>query len=208
MSTTAVALIVVGAVALAHRTPWLPNELATLGPIGLAWWPMPAALVLAAMLVWRKINGLIEQRRRHQLAEDDVIVLGDLSLLGLSAGLGLGESLRLASESLSATVEAEVDAALRRSRLVGLSGSLAAASGHCARLFQLSARAVATGAPVSGAIDAFVDDATSRQRERSLTAARRMPVKLLFPLTLLILPGFMVLTVGPALLGSLQRLST
>jgi hypothetical protein len=31
-------------------------------------------------------------------------------------------------------------------------------------------------------------------------------VKLLFPLSLLILPGFLLLTVGPALLGGLQRL--
>jgi pilus assembly protein TadC len=31
-------------------------------------------------------------------------------------------------------------------------------------------------------------------------------VKLLFPLALLILPGFLILTIGPALLGSLERL--
>jgi hypothetical protein len=33
-----------------------------------------------------------------------------------------------------------------------------------------------------------------------------LPVKLLFPLALLILPGFLLLTVGPALLTGLNRL--
>ena len=40
-----------------------------------------------------------------------------------------------------------------------------------------------------------------------ITVARRLPVRLLLPLALLILPGFVVLAVGPAVLQALARLA-
>ena len=39
-----------------------------------------------------------------------------------------------------------------------------------------------------------------------MAAARRLPVRLLVPVALLMLPGFVVLTAGPALLGAAERL--
>jgi hypothetical protein len=38
--------------------------------------------------------------------------------------------------------------------------------------------------------------------------ARRLPVRLLLPLALLILPGFVLLAVGPAVLQGLARLGS
>ena len=63
-----------------------------------------------------------------------------------------------------------------------------------------------TGAPVAAAVRAYVAEQRDADRARALAAARRLPVQLLFPLTLLVLPGFMVLTIGPALLAALERL--
>ena len=44
---------------------------------------------------------------------------------------------------------------------------------------------------------------TERERER----LARLPVKLLFPLSLLILPGFVLLVVGPSIVSGLSRVS-
>ena len=39
-----------------------------------------------------------------------------------------------------------------------------------------------------------------------MTEAKRLPVRMLLPLALLILPGFVLALIGPALAGSLARL--
>ncbi len=69
------------------------------------------------------------------------------------------------------------------------------------------ATAVETGAPVRGALESLVEERLAVERNEGLIRARKLPVKLLFPLALLILPGFLVLTVGPALLTSIDRLA-
>lgn len=67
-------------------------------------------------------------------------------------------------------------------------------------------RALLTGAPLQPAVTGYATMLRNEERTRQLTSVRRLPVKLLFPLALLILPGFLILTIGPAVLGSLQRL--
>lgn len=206
MSTTAEALLAAGAMTAAAR--WRPhNRLLVWVPVGLVWFPLPTLLITAVRWVAVRLRAAARARHEEAQAVEDVLALGELSLLGLSAGLSFSQSLRLAAEPLGDLVRADVDRVLRSARLVGLPAALAAAEGRCARLFALASRSVDSGSPVSGAVEAFVDDAVADRRERSLTAARRLPIKLLFPLALLILPGFMILTVGPALLGSLEKLT-
>jgi pilus assembly protein TadC len=59
---------------------------------------------------------------------------------------------------------------------------------------------------MTAAVEAFASEQRHAEHNRSLAAARRLPVKLLLPLALLILPGFVILAVGPALARSLARL--
>jgi hypothetical protein len=173
----------------------------------LVWWPWPTVAVGAVLWLRHRLARLEKSRAIAARARADVAVLGELTTLGLSAGLGFAQALELAAPRLEPAVRDEVAVLLRAARLNGMSAALASSQGRCAPMFRLCARAVETGAPVAGAIDGFVDQALAEERERALTAARRLPIKLLFPLALLILPGFMILTVGPALLGSIDRLS-
>jgi hypothetical protein len=94
---------------------------------------------------------------------------------------------------------------LRRSVRGGLGQALAAADGHGRRLYAGAARAVVTGAPLVPAVDAFVREAVAERRAADLESARRLPVRLMLPLALLILPGFVLLTVGPTVLAALER---
>jgi tight adherence protein C len=49
-------------------------------------------------------------------------------------------------------------------------------------------------------------DVRADRRRRAEEAARRVPVKLLFPLVLCVLPAFALLTVAPLLAGALGSL--
>ena len=173
-----------------------------------AWFPVHTAAALALKVGGSKVRARLRARRSEADAHADVVTLAELCALGLAAGLDFAGALRRASEALSPGVQADVAGVLRRASTVGLATALAGEPGRCRRLFRLAARAVDTGAPVRSAVEAFIDDATADERARSLASMRRLPVKLLFPLAFLILPGFIVLTVGPALLGSVQRFSS
>jgi len=62
------------------------------------------------------------------------------------------------------------------------------------------------GAPVGPQLARLADEERAALRRRAETHARRVPVKLLFPLVFLVLPAFVLLTVVPGLVAGLQRL--
>ncbi len=125
--------------------------------------------------------------------------------LALSAGLTLSGALRAASPIVHPDLGHEVDSVLREATRGGLGSALAAAAGHGRRFYVVVARAVVTGAPLAQAVDSFVQEVVSERRAERLEAARRLPVRLMLPLALLILPGFVLLTVGPTVLAALER---
>jgi tight adherence protein C len=61
------------------------------------------------------------------------------------------------------------------------------------------------GAPIADLIARLADEARSVLRRRAETHARRVPVRLLFPLVFLVLPAFGLLTVVPALLSGFRH---
>ncbi|MBM3659687.1 MAG: hypothetical protein FJW95_09315 [Actinobacteria bacterium] len=62
-----------------------------------------------------------------------------------------------------------------------------------------------SGAPVAGLLARVADDARAALRRRAEAHARRVPVRLLFPLVFLVLPAFGLLTVVPALVAGLRH---
>ncbi|MDP8958664.1 MAG: type II secretion system F family protein [Actinomycetota bacterium] len=175
----------------------------------------------AALLVWQPLLGaalslgalalvgrawLARRRQEGERVLADLAVMGELVLLGLTAGLSLSRSLELAAEDLGPGLAAEVRGVLRRARRIGLGAALGQAEGHGRSLYVRLARAQLTGAAMAEAVAAFVHEQRDAERARRLEAARRLPVRLMIPLALLMLPGFVVLTVGPAVLTSVRRL--
>jgi hypothetical protein len=65
---------------------------------------------------------------------------------------------------------------------------------------------MASGAPVLDAVERYGEERRAEDRAAREAALRRLPVLLSFPLALLILPGFVLLTVAPALSGAVERL--
>ena len=62
------------------------------------------------------------------------------------------------------------------------------------------------GAPVGPALARLAAEERAALRRRAEAHARRVPVRLLFPLTFLVLPAFVLITVVPGLAAGLARL--
>lgn len=143
---------------------------------------------------------VMKRRPRSSGFNDDEAMLAELTALGLSAGLTFTAAASAAVDS----VPGEASAQLRHTIRVGAGMDTETVDGR--GLMVVVHRALLTGAPLQPAVSGYATTLRNEQRSRELTAARRLPVKLLFPLALLILPGFLILTIGPAVLGSLERL--
>ena len=152
--------------------------------------------VSLGVAVW----AVTRRRSTSSDAGDDEAVLAELTSLGLSAGL----TFSAAANAAATAVPGEASSRLRRALRVGggTDGNTADDDG----LMIVVRRALTTGAPLEPAVSGYATTLRNEDRSRELNAARRLPVKLLFPLALLILPGFLILTIGPAVLGSLERL--
>jgi tight adherence protein C len=138
---------------------------------------------LVELLVAASESGLPPPAAFVRSADALLAPLGD-ELRDAAARIRLGEPWRDA-----------LDRAVKRTR----SPSLAMLARSLERSHRL-------GASVRGALHALVDELRAERRARAEERARRAPVKMLFPLVFLILPAFLLLTVGPVLLSTVRSL--
>jgi len=84
---------------------------------------------------------------------------------------------------------------------------LTASCGHCALALVTSmSAAVRDGLPLAPVLDRLSDEAIESRRRHGEAAARRLPVRLSFPLVACTLPSFVLLAIAPAVLGALSTL--
>ncbi len=74
-----------------------------------------------------------------------------------------------------------------------------------APLVTLLGEGVSTGAGLHDALERLADDRADDERRAAEERARAVPVKLLFPLVLCTLPGFVLLAVVPAVLRAFEQ---
>jgi tight adherence protein C len=158
-----------------------------------------AAFVLVRR--WRVIAARREEAKRH---DHDVLVALDLVSLATTAGLPFHEAVSLASREIGGDLASDLNRAVARVNS-GLEPALGA--GPFARAFDAAQRSSVSGARLG---DSLVDlakevraDEAAAERER----IERLPVKLLFPLAFLILPGFVLVAVVPSILSGISQLS-
>jgi tight adherence protein C len=79
--------------------------------------------------------------------------------------------------------------------------------GRCALpLVGAMSAAVRDGLPLAPVLDRLSDEANASRRRQGEAAARRLPVRLSFPLVVCTLPSFVLLSVAPAVLGAVSSL--
>jgi type II secretion system (T2SS) protein F len=155
-------------------------------------------------------------RGRHRARRDGAALGADLpvtlDLLGVAVGAGC-------------TPYLAVDTAARwappgmAARLAGVQNACALGATFAEALDDLAARAPPLrpladallasdrlGAPVGPALARLAADQRAELRRHAETHARRVPVRLLFPLVFVVLPAFGLLTVIPTLLAGLSRI--
>ncbi len=165
---------------------------------------MTPATVLALgvlSLDLRRVRSLVAglSHRPARRSPHDATLLAELTALGLSGGLGFTGAVSAAARHVPPETARIVGRALRKP------GSVPS-DPFVGPLFANAHRASHTGAPLLSAIEGYAASLRLEERSAAVERARRLPVKLLFPLALLILPGFLLLTVGPAVLAGIDRL--
>jgi hypothetical protein len=168
----------------------------------------PAAGVGAALGLWlARLSRRVRLGRSARAdAAQEVSVLARLLLIGLSAGLSLHSALAHTHGELRDDLASDVDGVLKRSRVAGLAAALSGGSGPGAKLFSLMAGSVVSGASVAPVLVGFLHERAAEEKAARLARARRLPIRLTIPLTLLILPGWLLLFVGPPFLQGIADL--
>ena len=124
---------------------------------------------------------------------------------GLTPTQAVGELARLAPPPVRPGFAATEQ---RLHRGAGFADALTALTGHCGpsalALVSALGTAVRDGLPLAPVLDRLTDEANAGRRRAGEAAARRLPVRLSFPLVVCTLPSFVLLAIAPAVLGALS----
>ena len=148
-----------------------------------------AAAILAGRMTVR-LPGRVRRLRDHA----DEPTFTELVAMALTAGHGFEGAVQVAASAVGGTVAERARRALR-------SGP----GGNAPAVFAVAERARESGAPLGDSVALLAERQRAERMEIVRTAARRLPVRLVLPLTLLILPGTVLLTMTPVLLGAVER---
>jgi len=195
-------LVSLGAVALVSHRRIAP--IVTAGLIITAIAGVVGAGAVAAcsgvVVLWNRARHADRARRA---ATDADMMCVEVTSLGVAAGLTFREAAAGAASVVGGAVGSDLLGVLRRTSVD--SGARSGVPGIDEMLAEAE-RSASTGAPLVRSLDALVSTLRRERATRARERLARLPVKLLFPLALLILPGFVIMTVGPAVLGGLSRI--
>jgi tight adherence protein C len=151
----------------------------------------------------------LAKRRQARIAAQ-VPDLGELLLAATQAGLTPPVAFRRAAEVLEGPLANEMGMALRQIEMgVPWREALDTVSARVddpslRRVVSTFSRTQRLGTSVTASLRSATDDLRSERRALAEERARRAPVKMLFPLVFLILPAFLLLTVGPVVLATIR----
>ena len=181
---------------------------------GLAVAPIvPLAVPAAAVAAWALPGVRARRDERRRLAAVAAGLPEVVDLLVLAVGAGLNVPLAVAAVArrsrgpLADELRRVVEEAGVGRRLSDALDELPARAGDATR--PLVAALVASeryGAPLAAGLERLADEVRRQRRRRAEEAARRVPVKLLFPLITCTLPAFALLTVAPLVASAARSL--
>jgi len=171
---------------------------------------VPLALLLGVRM--RRLAAARAVGRRGRAMDAEIPQLLDLlaagSAAGLSAVVGLQRSVTVLRGPLGAELRASLDAvelgARWREELSAVTERLALPD--LRRAVAVLARTETLGTSLTEATRELAADVRRSRRAAVAERARAAPVKMLFPLVFLVLPAFLLLTVVPVLLTTVQSI--
>lgn len=185
---------------------------ATVAMFAVVWvWPWGAAGLVAAALV---TAALARQRSKREVDARTARELPEvIDLLRVFAGGGFTVHLAVASVAetapgaIASALGAAVRAASAGASLADALEDFTASLGPAVRpLVSVLAASERYGTAVGPSLERLAADARADERRRGEANARRVPVRLLFPLVFCVLPAFALLTLAPLVAGGLESL--
>ncbi len=199
-------MIVTGTVAAALVRLIVPKRVqpfAVAGTLGLA--VAPPLAVAAPLGVWitRRSRAISAERRASRLARSDGLLAVELVAAGVAAGVAFDAALTTAASEIGGDVARSM---MQRLRTFRRDDGGSDDDDPIATLIAIARRSEASGSRLADELRALAE--TGYAIDAAATAERlaRLPVTMLFPLALLILPGFILVAVAPALISGITRL--
>ena len=176
--------------------------------------PAPVLAPVVGLVAWRGpvfVAGRAARRRRAR-ADAEIPQLLDLLAAASSAGLSASLSLRRAAGALEGPLSEELAGVIRAVDFGGRwRDELRASADRLAlpdlrRTIAALTRTETLGSSLATSMQELAERVRASRRAAVTERARTAPVKMLFPLVFLVLPAFLLLTVVPVLLSTLQSI--
>jgi tight adherence protein C len=168
-------------------------------------------LAAAAVRLPELVLARVGKRRQERIAArvpDLVELLVTTTRAGLSPSIAFRRSAQILRGPLADEVSravGEMDLGLPWTR--ALAGLVERTDVPALRRLTVAlGRSQRLGTSVGSTLRSVAEDLRADRRARAEEAARRAPVKMLFPLVFLVLPAFLLLTVGPVVLATVRSL--
>lgn len=160
----------------------------------------PVGGVVGAMLslAWSRLI-------RARVPETSISLVLLLLLVQLRSGLSVLAALIEVADSVPRYESLRIVA--RVARVSGLVAAIPYADERLRPVVAQLARAQRSGASLSGAVRRMLETELASQRSRRVARARTLPVRLMIPVTLMMLPGMILLLYAPSLLGMFEDLT-
>ena len=173
-------------------------------------WPAAAPMAAAVAWAWPGVVAERAERRRQAAAAAGLAEVVDLFAVAVAAGL----TVPLAVAAVARRADGPVGLGLRTvadqvalgRRTADALDDLAADLDATRPLTSALAASERYGIALGPSLERLAAEVRTDRRRRAEEAARRIPVKLLFPLVLCTLPAFALLTVAPLIAGALETL--
>jgi tight adherence protein C len=183
---------------------------------GIAFIPGVLLTIVAAVLGWVAPLVLVRRRARMRLdtIDRDLADLVDMLVVTVEAGLGLGASLGIATSRFRGPLGQELQMTMNEQQM---GRSLEEALSHLQQRVDTPStrsfvRALTQGEALGVSIGSLLRTLSTEMRKRRRKAAEeqaaKAPVKMLFPLVLLILPALGVIILGPAAINIARTLGS
>ncbi len=166
--------------------------------------PLLGIAMLGAVGIHTRVVSIRSARTDGSRAADDGLAALELVGLGVSAGLPFRSAAALTAKQLAGLTGSEIRSALRN---ISVGQPVAIDDGDLKSMFSVAASSEHSGMPLGTALNALARDSRSESAAAAKERLSKLPVKMLFPLAFLILPGFVMLAVVPPLVSGLTRLS-
>jgi tight adherence protein C len=180
----------------------------------------PAAAVLLTLIFafvgWWLPLRILQERARQRLNEIDYQLpeLIDLLVVTIEAGLGFVGSLQTASGRVKGALGQELQLSLQEQSMgLSIQEALLHMLGRCDTPSMRSfVRSIVQGETLGVSIGQLMRDLAHEMRRRRQAVAQeraqKAPIKILFPLVILIFPAMFVILLGPALYQFVQALGS